>query len=256
MDMKQSYFAEIQSCDSFGIVVGKASKGLVVLYFYDHSDLWDFLDLNPILRGSLITYPDKGAKLWFTAQGDYPCSGNILADGRDWARFHSTGEIVSIEVSNDKKQWSLDDADVDFPKAVKFSDIIWFSRLCLPWEALARFCEYSSGSSKANEETSWEFLYKNGSDTFDIIGDGDKEIMTLIKEDNRRYKYWMGQWESKLDSFVKRKIAALSLTEPNDIITLVITPLIQEYNLSSSYLNAWIELYCPKVQTNKEELDV
>lgn len=255
-DMNNYYFQSLEDYNSFGIAVGKPSNGLVALHFNTIESLLQFRDLNRSLEGSLVTFPNNGAKLWFVVEGHYPCSGIILDNrGRDWARLHSEGEIVPIEISNAKEDWSLFDVNNRLPAKVRFNDIRWFSNLTLPWIEAALFAEFYSRDSQEPGATShiWREGFENGSYTYNLIQDERSDTLKQVKEDDMRYKYRMEIWIEKVDQYIFRKIESLKLDTTQKILEQAIYPIVSECDPEPEWLKRLIKTHCPAL--SQEEAD-
>ncbi len=113
---------------NIGVLVGKPSNGLCSVDCDSDDILEQFLSINPLLRGSLITKGQRGGNVWLQLTGDYP-SLKKFGGGGEWRStggqtviwgVHPDGpaycmlnEAKPIKIDFTKIKWP---AGFDFPK--------------------------------------------------------------------------------------------------------------------------------------------
>jgi hypothetical protein len=108
-----SHLAELERAGNIGVVLGRASNGLLTLDFDDEDYIERFLEANPLLRTTLRTTAQRGCNIWLRCTTDYPRSsklknrsgeeiGEWRADGNQTivAGTHPTGVPYRFVVEN------------------------------------------------------------------------------------------------------------------------------------------------------------
>lgn len=201
-----------------GVLLGEPSNGLCAIDIDEDDWVEPFLELNPVLRGTLITRGSRGVQIWVRCKpdakarrrgvSDYPKTYGIEFFPRVQDQFAGPGEVkpghfgewrstggqsivYGIHPSG-KRYERVNDAPV---KSVTFSEIKWPMEVKRPWkeaENAALIEKYGNpwvadqaGNPKAMIETYWAGLFAS---TYDVIFEKDEERYYLY--DERR-----GIWE-------------------------------------------------------------
>ena len=130
-DMTSEYFAGFNGCN-IGVSLGVRSDHLCTIDCDNDDSLEEFLNLNPLLRETLISRGARGGNIWIRFSGGYPKNGKIVtSNGKPWGEFRGTGCQTVI--------WGKHPSACDYrnngkkPLRVHFDKIIWSAGLRLPW---------------------------------------------------------------------------------------------------------------------------
>ena len=131
--MENAGYLDNLAVGNIGVLLGSKSAGLCAIDVDGDDELAEFLDLNPNLRGSLITKGARGAQIWCRILGEYPELAKLKdGSGKDWGEWRSDGGqsvIFGVHPTGVHYQ-RLNDAP---PVEVEFKSIKWPPSLKLPW---------------------------------------------------------------------------------------------------------------------------
>ncbi len=132
-DMDNAGYLARLATGNIGVLLGSKSAGLCAIDVDGDDELTAFLELNPILRESLITKGARGAQVWCRIAGEYPELTKLKdCGGKDWGEWRSDGGqsvIFGVHPTGVHYQ-RLNNAP---PVEVEFKTINWPPRLKLPW---------------------------------------------------------------------------------------------------------------------------
>jgi hypothetical protein len=131
-NMTPRHLSMINENVNVGVVLGKASMGLVSIDCDTNEGLGAFLTINPALTGTLISKGKRGGNVWVRVIDTYPKTSKIRdKDGNPWGEFRSDGGQTVI--------WGVHPSGCNYTNngmivsAVEFSNIKWVDGLHLPW---------------------------------------------------------------------------------------------------------------------------
>jgi phage/plasmid-associated DNA primase len=132
-DMTPAYLQGIIPDQNVGVVLGRASGGLVTIDCDSNEYLEEFLQFNPDLKSSLISKAQRGGNIWLRMGSEYPVSSKIkTTNGMPWGEFRADGNQTVI--------WGTHPSGVKYennklpPLGIPFESISWPAGLYLPWK--------------------------------------------------------------------------------------------------------------------------
>lgn len=117
-----------------GVALGAASNDLCAIDVDSDAAVEPFLELNPLLRGTLRTRGDRGAQFWIRVTDEYPKLTKLKGkNGHEWGEWRADGgQSVIHGIHPDTKQPYAIENRVK-PIEIAFADIVWPEDLKLPW---------------------------------------------------------------------------------------------------------------------------
>lgn len=128
---EQDYLAKFTG--NIGVLLGRNSGHLISIDVDSDAGLESFLQLNPVLRTTLISKGNRGGNVWIRAKGAYPDLTMLkTADGEDWGEVRSNGgQTVIYGTHREGPQYQF--VNEAKPLEVDFATIVWPEDLVLPW---------------------------------------------------------------------------------------------------------------------------
>lgn len=112
---------------NLAVYLGSASGGLCAIDFDDEDDLIAFMQVNPALRGALLSRAARGGQVWVRIDGDYPAS--CKTNHFEWRADRNLSMIHGVHPSGVSYH-----IDTEAPPArLAFEDIVWPEDWTLPW---------------------------------------------------------------------------------------------------------------------------
>jgi phage/plasmid-associated DNA primase len=119
---------------NIAVLMGDPSNGVCSIDIDVDEHVQPFLDLNPMLGGTLRSKGRRGCNIWVRMIDDYPRASPLKTrDGGAWGEWRSTGNQTTIHGRHpDGMDYRL---EVEAkPIRIHFADIVWPDSLKLPWE--------------------------------------------------------------------------------------------------------------------------
>ena len=119
---------------NIAVLVGDPSNGICSIDIDVDEHVQPFLDINPMLAGTLRSKGRRGCNIWVQMIDDYPRASALKTrDGGAWGEWRSTGNQTTIHGKHpDGMDYRL---EVEAkPIRIHFADIVWPDSLKLPWE--------------------------------------------------------------------------------------------------------------------------
>jgi phage/plasmid-associated DNA primase len=119
---------------NIAVLMGDPSNGVCSIDIDVDEHVQPFLDLNPMLGGTLRSKGRRGCNIWVRMIDDYPRASALKThDGAAWGEWRSTGNQTVIHGKHpDGMDYRL---EVEArPIRIHFADIVWPDSLKLPWE--------------------------------------------------------------------------------------------------------------------------
>jgi len=117
-----------------GVLLGKSSENVCAIDIDDDAAVEPFLELNPVLKGTLRTKGSRGCQLWVRLKDDEaPASSKLsMKDGHAWGEWRADGNQSVIWGRHPKGmdyQWVIHAPAVE----IAFDDIVWPENLKTHW---------------------------------------------------------------------------------------------------------------------------
>jgi hypothetical protein len=130
--MTDEYLSQFHADINIGVVLGRASDGLISIDADTDDGLLEFQSLNPLLSASHTTKGVRGGNIWFRVIDTYPSSCKITTNcGEAWGELRADRMQTVIHGEHPtgvKYSWNGNP-----PQSVKFSEIKFPTSLNLPW---------------------------------------------------------------------------------------------------------------------------
>ena len=128
------HLASLES-HNIGVLLGSPSNGLCTIDVDSDEEAAAFLELNPALAETLQTRGSRGRNFWVVFSGEYPKLTSLaISEGQPWGELRSTGAqtvITGRHPSGTDYEMLVENP----PIMLDFQDIVWPSKLMLPWVA-------------------------------------------------------------------------------------------------------------------------
>jgi phage/plasmid-associated DNA primase len=119
---------------NIAVLMGDPSNGVCSIDIDVDEHVQPFIDINPMLGGTLRSKGRRGCNIWVRMIDDYPRASALKThDGAAWGEWRSTGNQTVIHGKHpDGMDYRL---EVEArPIRIHFADIVWPDSLKLPWE--------------------------------------------------------------------------------------------------------------------------
>ena len=119
---------------NISVLLGDPSSGICSIDIDVDEHVQPFLDINPMLAGTLRSKGRRGCNIWVQMIDDCPKASALKTrDGGAWGEWRSTGNQTTIHGKHpDGMDYRL---EVEAkPIRIHFEDIVWPESLKLPWE--------------------------------------------------------------------------------------------------------------------------
>lgn len=119
---------------NIGVLLGTPSGGLCAVDVDSDQGLNEFLETNPLLRGTLITRGARGGQVWLQVCGEYPPLTKIqTTSGEDFGEWRADG---GQSIIHGRHPTGVDYQRINnaAPIKIRFDQIVWPKYVDLPWE--------------------------------------------------------------------------------------------------------------------------
>jgi len=128
-----AYLAQLET-GNIGVLLGSASGDLCAIDVDSDAAVEPFLNLNPLLRGTLRTRGARGAQIWIKVADEYPTLAKLKGkDGNEWGEWRADGGQSVIHGIHPDTQKPYVIEHRAKPIEMTFADIHWPEDLKLPW---------------------------------------------------------------------------------------------------------------------------
>jgi len=185
--MQDASYRERLARGNIGVLLGRPSGGLCAIDIDSDAGVEPFLELNPLLRDTLISKGSRGVQIWVRIAGEYPALTKVKTEaGADWGewRGHGSQSVIYGQHPHGMEYRRVNNVS---PITVAFDEINWPEDLKLPW--------LKDASDLLTEEHGPAYAVKPGLQTNDYFFAARYHPIAGARGDPRRFfECQLGMW--------------------------------------------------------------
>ena len=121
------HLAKLNRASNIGVVLGKVSGGLCSIDIDDDAQVEPFLELNPLLKGTLCSKGARGCNFWVRLEGDYPKTHQIKVGEKNIGEFRANGAYTVIHGTH-PEEMTYRIINEAAPVEIAYDSIEWFEK--------------------------------------------------------------------------------------------------------------------------------